>query len=89
VAPPPVAGGVASRPWPRSAAVTVVAAAASIGRRWPAVAGDGERPTTAVQPVARPAPSAACGGGAAAAGVVGVAIGGSTVEAAVAAPGCT
>lgn len=92
MAPQPVAGDVASRPRPQrrgSAEVTVVAAAASIGWRWPAVAGDGERPTTAVQPVARPAPSAAGGGGAAAAGAVGAAIGGSTVEVAVAAAGCT
>lgn len=90
MAPPPVAGDVASRPWPqwrRFAAVTVAAAAARIVWQWSVVAGDGERPTTAVQPVARPTPSAA-GGGAAVAGLVGAAIGGSTVVAAVAAAGC-
>jgi len=87
-----VAGDVASRPrpqWRRSAAVTAAAAVASIVWLWPAAAGDGERPTTAVQPVTRPAPSAADGGAAAvaaaAAGVVGAATGGSTVVTAVAA----
>lgn len=89
MAPPPVAGDVASRPrsqWRCFAVVTVAAAAAKIVWQWSAAAGDGERPTTAVQPVARPTPSAA--GGAAVAGLVGAAIGGSTVVAAVAAAGC-